>query len=149
MISFISAQSSRTTNTCSNLITPVWHLHGDFILYCHFQISCKNVSVAVVQSLSCVQLFGAPWTAIHQASLSVTISQNWLKLMFIVAPTPTPHHLLHSTLRSIRVFAISWLFLSCSQSIGASASASVLLMSIQGWSPLGLTGLIGLLSKGL
>ena len=35
------------------------------------------------------------------------------------------------------------------QSIGASASASVLPVNIQGWFPLGLTGLISLLSKGL
>ena len=35
------------------------------------------------------------------------------------------------------------------QSAGASASVSVLLMNIQGWFPLGLTGLISLLSKGL
>ena len=39
-------------------------------------------------------------------------------------------------------------FASCGQSIGASASASVLPMNIQGWFPLGLTGLISLLSKG-
>ena len=148
MISLISAQSSRTTNTCSNLITPVWHLHGDFILYCHFQISCKNVSVAVIQSLSCVWLYGAPWTAIHRASLSFTKSQNLLKLMFIVAPPPPTTSSTQPFIAS-ESFVISWLFLSCSQSIGASASASVLLMSIQGWSPLGLTGLIGLLSKGL
>ena len=39
--------------------------------------------------------------------------------------------------------------LSDSQSIGASASASVLPMNIEGWFPLGLTVLISLLSKGL
>ena len=46
-------------------------------------------------------------------------------------------------------FPKSWLFPSGSQSIGVSASASVLPMNIQGWFPLGLTGLISLLSKGL
>ena len=46
-------------------------------------------------------------------------------------------------------FPMSQLFPSGSQSIGASASASVLPMNIQGWFPLGLTGLIPLLSKGL
>ena len=46
-------------------------------------------------------------------------------------------------------FSMSWFFASCGHSIGASASASVLLVSIQGWFPLGLTGLISLLSKGL
>ena len=44
---------------------------------------------------------------------------------------------------------MSWLFTSGGQSIGASASALVLSMNIQGWFPLGLTGLISLQSKGL
>ena len=48
-----------------------------------------------------------------------------------------------------RSFPINLLFLSGGQSIGASASASVLLMYIQDWFPLELTGLISLLSKGL
>ena len=46
-------------------------------------------------------------------------------------------------------FPMSQLFTSGRQSIGASASASVLPMSIQGWFPLGWTGLISLQSKGL
>ena len=45
-------------------------------------------------------------------------------------------------------FPMCWLFMSDDQSFGASASASVLSMNIQGWFPLGLTGLISLLSKG-
>ena len=46
-------------------------------------------------------------------------------------------------------FPMSWLFTPGGQSIGASASASVLPKKIQGWFPLGLTGLISLLSKRL
>ena len=46
-------------------------------------------------------------------------------------------------------FPVSWLFTSDDQNTGASASASVFPMSIQGWFPLRLTGLISLLSKGL
>ena len=46
-------------------------------------------------------------------------------------------------------FPMNWLFASGGQSIGASTSVSVLPMNIQGWFPLGLTGLISLLSKGL
>ena len=42
-----------------------------------------------------------------------------------------------------------WLFTSGGQSIGVSASASVLPMNIQGWFPWGLTSLISLQSKGL
>ena len=45
-------------------------------------------------------------------------------------------------------FPVSQLFTSGGQSIGASALATVLPMSIQGWFPLGLTGLISLQSKG-
>ena len=46
-------------------------------------------------------------------------------------------------------FPVNQLFVSGGRSIGASASASVLPMNIQGWFPLGLTGLINLQSKGL
>ena len=46
-------------------------------------------------------------------------------------------------------FPMSWLFPSGGQSIGASASASVFPKNIQGWFPLGQTGLNSLHSKGL
>ena len=44
-------------------------------------------------------------------------------------------------------FQMSWLFTPVGQGVGASSSASVLSMNIQGWFPLGLTGLISLRSK--
>ena len=44
---------------------------------------------------------------------------------------------------------MSWLFASGGRSIGASVSASIFPMAIQGWSPLGWTGWISLQSKGL
>ena len=40
-------------------------------------------TISSVQSLSHVQLFVIPWTAAHQASLSITNSQSLLKLMSI------------------------------------------------------------------
>ena len=46
-------------------------------------------------------------------------------------------------------FPISWLFASGGQSIGVSASTSIFPINIQGWFPLGLTGLISLQSKRL
>ena len=46
-------------------------------------------------------------------------------------------------------FQMSQFFVSDGQSIGVSASASVLPINIQDWFPLGLTGLISMLSKGL
>ena len=99
-----------------------------------------------VQLLSCVQLFATPWTAACQASLSITNSQSILKLMSIESVMPSNHLILcwpfPSCLQSFPAsgsFSISWLLALGSQSIGASASASVLPTHIQGWFPLGLT----------
>ena len=97
-----------------------------------------------------------PWTAAHPASLSFTISSNLLKLMSSESVMPSSHltlcHaliLITSIFPSIRSFLMSQLFPSGGQSIGATTSASVLPMNIHGWFPLGLTGLISLLSKRL
>ena len=67
-------------------------------------------------------------------------------------PTISPSITLFFCLQSFPAsgsFPMNRLFAPSVQSIGNSASASVLLMSIQGWFPLRLTGLISLLSKGL
>ena len=74
-----------------------------------------------VQLLSHVWLFATPWTAVHQASLSITNSRSLLKLMSIELVIPSNHLilccpllLLPSVFPSIRVFAnesvlcISW-----------------------------------------
>ena len=97
-----------------------------------------------------------PWTAACHASLSFTISWSLLKLMSFESMMPSNHLILcHSLLLlpsifpSIRVFPVSQLLASGGQSIGASTSASVLALYIQGWLPLGLTGLISMQSKGL
>ena len=109
----------------------------------------------VVQSLSRIQLFATAWTAARQASLSFTISQSLLKLMSIESVMPSNRLILCHPFSCLQFFPasgsfpISWLSTSGNQSIGASASSSVLPMNIQGWSPLGLTGLISLESKGL
>ena len=112
--------------------------------------------VVVVQPLSCVQLFATSWIAAPLASMSFTISQSLLKLMCFELVMPSSHlifcHpflLMHSIFPSIRSFPMSLLSISGGQSIGASASASILPMNIQGWFPLGLSGLISLPSKGL
>ena len=47
-----------------------------------------------VQSLGHVQLFESPWTAAHQASLSITNSQSLLKLMSIESVMPSNHFIL-------------------------------------------------------
>ena len=115
------------------------------------------IFVVIVQLLSNIWLFATPWAAAYQASLSFTTSLGFLRLMSIESVMPS-NHLVHfrpllflpSIFPSIRVFfPMSQLFTPGGQSIGASASASVLPMNIQGWYPLGLTVLISLLSKGL
>ena len=97
-----------------------------------------------------------PWLAECQAYLSFTISWILFRLMSIESMMPSNHlilcHpllLLPSTFPSIRVFSNESVLCIRWWSIGASASASVLPMNIQGWFPLGLTGLIFLLSKEL
>ena len=94
--------------------------------------------ISSVQSLSCVQLFATPWTTAHQASLSITNSWSLPKLMSIESVMPSNHLilcrpllLLPSIFPSIRVFPVSQLSASGSQSIGVSASTSVLPMNTQ------------------
>ena len=105
------------------------------------------------QLLSCVWLFATPWTAACQAPVSSTISWSfscplghwcYLTISSSAVPFSCPQ-----SLPASEASPISELFTSGGQSIGTSASASVLPMNIQGWFPLGLTGLISLLSKGL
>ena len=53
--------------------------------------SSGKFSFSSVQSLSCVRLFATPWTAAHQAFLSITSSQNLLKPMSIESVMPSNH----------------------------------------------------------
>ena len=103
-----------------------------------------------VQLLSRVRLFATPWTAACQASLSITNSWSSLKLMSIKLVMPFNHLiLLPSIFPSIRVFSNESALHISGQSIGVSASTSVLPMNTQDWSPLGWTGWISWQSKGL
>ena len=124
------------TNPEALWIPPFWVLYGGFITL----FLC---------------LFVIPWTAACQAPPSSTIFWSLLGFMSIESVMPSNHHILchplclSSVFPGIRSFPLSQLFTSGSQSIGALASASVLPMNIQCWFPLGLTGLISLLSKGV
>ena len=102
-----------------------------------------SLNFVVVQSLSCIQILqphGLLLAQIH--SIESAMPSNHLILCH-------PLLLLPSNFPASRSFPMSWLFASGGQRIGASASASVLPTNIQGWFPLGLTGLISLVSKGL
>ena len=72
----------------------------------------QQYSISSIQSLSRVRLFGTPWTAARQASLSITNSWSLLKLMCIEPVLPSNHLILScplllppSILPSIRVFS--------------------------------------------
>ena len=112
-------------------------------------------SLSSFQLLSCVWLFATPWTAARQASLSITNSRSLPKLMSIESEEPSNHLILShpfSHLQSFPAsgsFQMSQLFASGDQSIGASASTSVLPVNTQDWFPLGLPGCIPLQSKEL
>ena len=94
-----------------------------------------------------------PWTATHQVSLSFTnlpeLAQTHVH--WVSDATQPSHPLLPPSqfFPASGSFPMSQLFASGGQSIGGSASASVLPMNIQSWFPLGLSSLIPLLSKGL
>ena len=130
-----------------------WPLGHDSLPFC---FSAFQSQFSSVQSLSHVRLVVTPWTAACQAP----------------RPSPSPgaysnscpsHHWWHPTISSSVVpfsscpqsfpasgsFPMSQFFASGGQSIGVSASTSVLPMNTQVWSPLGWTGWIYLQSKGL
>ena len=133
-------------------------------LHAHFLNKTLNIlweepfwySFSSVQLLSHIWFFATPWIAARQASLSITNSWN--------PPKPCPFsQWYHPTISSSVIpfsfcpqsfpasgsFQMSQLFTSGGQSIGVSASASVLPMNVQDQSPLGWTGWISLQFKGL
>ena len=140
-----------------------WGYVQDLLYHCtivswllFFCFCIPSLLFSSVQSLSCVQLFATPWSAAHQASLSITNSLSSPKPMSTELVMPSNHLilccpllLLHSIFPSIRVFPLSQLFTSGGQSFGVSTSTSVLPVNTQDWSPLGWTGWISLQSKGL
>ena len=113
----------------------------------------SEIVVIVIQAFSNVQLFATQWTAACQAFLSFTISwgfSNSCPLSQWCHPTISSSVALFSSLQSSPAsgsFPMSLFFTSGGQSIGA--STSVVPMNTQGWFPLGLTGLISLLSNRL
>ena len=76
-----------------------------------------SISISSVQSLSCVRLFATPWTATHQASVSIKNSLCLLRLMSTESVMPSNHLTLcrplllpPSIFPSIRVFSNESLF---------------------------------------
>ena len=110
----------------------------------HIQLLC--VIYIVVQLLSHVQLFATSWTAALHASLPFTISWSLpgfmsIELVMTSLSSVIPISSCLQSLQASGSFPMSGFLASGGQSIGASASASVLPINIQGWFPLVLTGL--------
>ena len=88
--------------------------------------SSSSSSIVVVQSLSRVWPFVTPWTTARQASLTFTISQSLLRLVYWVSDVIQPSHpllsllLLPSIFPSIRGFSNESALHSGGQSIGVS-----------------------------
>ena len=143
--------------------TPCQDTHGitRFLTYYneHFIFSSKTLNdnlVLLLFSLSHVQL----WDPMDCSTPSFPVLHHLLEFaqthVHWVGDAIQPSHpLLFSSPPSLQSFPasgsfpVSQFFTSGGQSIGASASASVLPMNIHGWFPLGLTGLISLQSRGL
>ena len=116
----------------------------------------SSVQFGSVQSLSRVRLFETPWTATHQACLSITQTPEFTQThVHWVGDAIRPSHPLSSSSPPApnpsqhESFPMSQLFAWGSQSIGVSALASVLRKNTQDWSPSEWTGLITLQSEGL
>ena len=109
-----------------------------------------------VQSFSWVRLYTTPWTAearppcpsptpgVYSNSCPLT---QWCHPTISSSVIPFSSHL--QSFPASGSFQMSQFFASGGQSIRVSASTSVLPMNIQDWFPLGWTGWISLLSKGL
>ena len=104
-------------------------------------------------SVDSLQPNGLQHARLHCSSLSLRVCSNPGPLSQWCYPTISssivPFFSCFQSFPALGYFPVSLLFASGGQSIGASTSASVLPMNIQGWFPLGLTSLISLMSKGL
>ena len=127
-------QVTRVTSFSAVLLS---HLFPSCISDSLFLFQCSILHFCSVQLLSRVQLFVTARAAAHQADWFITNSWSLLKLMAIELVMPynllilcCPLILLPSIFPS-KVFSMSQFFPSGGQSIGASASASVLPMNIQ------------------
>ena len=109
-----------------------------------------------VQSLSHVWLSVTPWTAARRPPCPSPTpgvysnscpSSRWCHPAILSSVVPFSS--CTQSLPASESFPIIQLFAGGGQSIGVSASAAVLPMNIQDWSPLGLTGSVFLQSNGL
>ena len=168
MLCFVWPKVNLITDDTSTKLSWIWNPHSlkfslsfvewrrDYVIKGAMKGKCiKYILVyiwrafSLVQLLSRVQLFVTPWTAAHQSSLSITNpracsnSCPWIQWCHpTISSSVVPFFSCLHSFPSSESFPVSQFFVPGGQSIGVSASASVLPMNIQDWFPLGLTYMI-------
>ena len=111
---------------------------GRWVLYHQCHLRSPDIGLIVIQLLSHVRLFAIPWTAVYQASLSITIYRNLLKLQsteLVMTPIHLilccPLLLLSSIYPGIRIFSNELALCIRWAKYQRFSSASVLPMNIQ------------------
>ena len=141
-------------NDTYSIHVQYWFMNTEFMA--NSAITHAWTKLLLLFTLSRVQLFVTPWiqhARLPCPSLSPSVCSNSCPLSWwchpIISSSVVPFSSYLQSFPASGSFPVSQFFPSGGQSIRASASAAVLPMNIQGWFPLGLTGLISLLSKGL
>ena len=146
-------QKMKTGLICNTFLNLHWGWHHRCVMP---GLRIASVEFSSVQSLSQVQLCdpmdcSTPGLPIHyQLTEFIQTHVHWVS--DAIQPSHTLLFPFFSHLQSFPAsgsFPMSQLFASGGQIIGVSASASILPMNIQVWSPLGWTGLISVQSSGL
>ena len=145
---------------------------GDIIQVRNLTLTVIDPSPRVLGRCDLKLSFGWSFSQFSRSLVSDSLQPHGLQHTRLSCPSPSPgvrsnscpsNQWCHPTILSFVIpfssclqsfpasgsFLMSPFFVSGGQSIGVSASVSVLPMNIQEWFPLGLTGLISLLSKGL
>ena len=140
---------------CSCLVFPKLFIEEAFLIstayYCLFCLRFSSVQFMSVAQL-CPTLCdpmnrSTPGLPVHHQLLEFT-QTHLHRVSDAISSSPVPFSSCPQFLPASESFPISQLFTWGSQSIGVSASASVLPMNTQDWSPLEWTGWISLQSKG-
>ena len=131
-------------NSLLSISLPTW---GEWTVW----LCCEFVALPLV--CLTLQPHGLQCTRLPCPSVSPGVCSNSCPLSQWCRPTisctGTPFSSCPQSFPAPGSFPVNWLFASRGESIGVSTSALVLPMNTQDWSPLRLTGLISLLSKGL
>ena len=118
-------------------------------IYVCVYFCCCSVTKSCLTLFDFVDCSTPGFPVLHYLLEFAQIHIHWVGDAILLSSSVAPFSSCLQSFPASRSFTVSRLFASDLQSIGTSASASVLPMNIQGWFPLGLTGLISLQSKEL